>query len=149
MEGNVCSSEADRVTALLEILNSSTGSTDMIAKLRAVDPNWAETLKNKRGVSKKKPCQGSIVADPKKTTEEPVNPTKTVPKQPKIISTVPVGGKQVRFTGGTITRLSKSIDDDRLVESLKNLNCSDYEDCLDKAIDFGWPGFSCANCENF
>lgn len=149
MKENVCPSEADRVSALLKILNSPENSTDIISKLEAVDSNWVETLKGAKkipGREAEKPLISPVPSRPSSKSEKVVSSKRDGSRAtPKSLN----GSKKVRFPGGTITRLSKSIEDLELVEELKNLDCSFYEDCLDRAIDFRWPGFSCKNCENF
>ncbi|MGC8720072.1 MAG: hypothetical protein ACP5TY_08700 [Thermodesulforhabdaceae bacterium] len=34
-------------------------------------------------------------------------------------------------------------------KGVRNFDCPYYDDCLDKAARAMWPGFTCAECENY
>ncbi len=112
--------------------------------LRAIDPDWSKLIfveENLPAPEKTKKQKAKLVEGKREKR-----------RQPKINFEENQRLKETfqRVLGGiTISRLSRSINNIEDVPRHKNLDCPNYDACLDFALRMDWSGFSCKKCKNF
>ncbi len=133
-----------KIKAIFSLLDDNRGnSEEIIKKLRSLDPNWREILKENKRL-------------------EPTSAEKEIQRK-KFLFRKKIEGKVCRkkmgnntflekvfsFEKKTLTYMKQEIFDPSLIENFKKIDCSSYERCLNRAAILGWVGFSCKNCAEF